>query len=358
MAEVSGSRTSEWTTFTFRGRPFLRSTLTETNPDVDEFSIAQTVASRYRVEGLFALSETSLLVRAIDLRTQRPVLLKSLRTEPIGDFLRRGEFSPEMAAELRRRRHQLQTERRLLVRLRNAGCTSVPHPNDYIYDLNPALECPPSVSLAEEHRAIVEGLVAAEPYLVMGLLAGRSLEERIHEDFPAGMPEALALAIIRPIIEAIRILQVPWRLKSGRTWHCVYQDLKPANILIDPLGRATLLDLGGCQVIVDGVPVLEGACTRGYSPPECEGPPRVLLPCADVYCIGTTLYHMLTGIDPREGLDPDGRRPVGRIDPGKLPRHCSPQLRRLIERCLAPRPSDRIADAEQVAHILSPLVTS
>jgi serine/threonine-protein kinase len=127
--------------------------------------------------------------------------------------------------------------------------------------------------------------------------------------------------------------------------------LKPANIIVSPSGRASLLDFGGCQVVIDGVPVLEGARTHGYCPPECEGagPARLLIPCADVYGLGSTLYHMLTGIDPR---DRQGRRhgKAGEpLDAADLPVRVSPALRRVVARCLAVRPSDRFADARQVA---------
>ena len=105
-------------------------------------------------------------------------------------------------------------------------------------------------------------------------VAGVSLEELLQREFPKGMEEHRALEIIAPVVQILERLHEPWRLPSGRTWHCVYQDLKPANILIDPLGRPTLLDFGGCQVVIDGVPVLEGACTAGYAPPECQGPAR------------------------------------------------------------------------------------
>ncbi|MBX6311492.1 MAG: hypothetical protein IRY99_01000 [Isosphaeraceae bacterium] len=332
-----------WEPFGHRGRPFLRGALPgPRGREALAFAVAREIAGRYRVEGLFDIGSATVLLRARDLRTGRPVLVKTTRA----DAVRLPPDLPDSSIwteEVRRLRHALQTERRLLVRLRNAGCNGIPHPNDYAYDHNPALEEPPFAG------RIDPSLVATEPYLVLPHLAGTPLDELLATQYPRGMPELRAVGLIRPIVEILAILQEPWRLRSGRTWHCVYQDLKPDNILIDPAGRPVLLDFGGCQVVVDGVPVLEGGHTPGYSPPECAGPPRVLLPCADVYSIGATLHHLLSGVDPRD------RRPSILANPGSLPGHVSPGLRDLVARCLAPRPSDRPADARQVARALDAL---
>ena len=100
--------------------------------------------------------------------------------------------------------------------------------------------------------------------------------------------------------------------------------------MVAPSGPLMLVDFGGCQVVIDGVAVLAGSCTPGYAPPECdEGPARVLLACADVFTIGSTLYHILTGIDPR------GRgKAVSPFDFGALPSPTSPACVGSSNRCL------------------------
>ncbi len=297
--------------FTRNDRSCVRIRLSDAQPPDAAFTVAQPIAGRYRVDDLFGAGTWGVLLRATDLHTRKSVLVKALRSERL-------DVPPEVpgsdkaafrAEELRRLRHGLQTERRLLVRLRNAGHNGVPHPNDYVYDENPALE---ELGLAPE-------FVAAEPYLVLQHLPGVTLEAILATEAARGLPERRALELIRPLVSILATLHEPWRHESGRTWHCIYQDFKPANILIDPLGRPTLLDFGGCQVVVDGVPVLEGGFTHGYSPPECENPQRVLLPCADVYGIGTTLYHMLSGIDPRARLLRWRGEPGGHLDLRALP---------------------------------------
>ena len=337
--------------FVHRGRSYLRTTLPDSGPEGSLLLVAQPLAGRYALGDVFAVGAVSLLLRARDLRTRHDVLVKALRVEVLRPPPDLPQPAAALAAELRRLRHALQTERRLLVRLRNAGCSAVPHPHDYVYDRNPALELPPFTA-RDGAPWVDDAVIATEPYLVLPQVPGVALDELIRAEFPAGMPEAEAIALLAPIVAALATLHEPWRLRSGRTWHCVYLDLKPANLVVDPSGRATLVDFSGCQVVVDGVPVLEGACTHGYAPPECEGPPRVLLPCADVYTIGSTLYHLLTGLDPRDLRERHPGPPGTHLDLGALPAHVSPGLRAILGRCLAPRPSDRYADARQVVAAL------
>lgn len=339
-------------TLTWRGQSFLKlSGPADLQSATEPMFVAQPVAGRYQVGGVLAWGEGSALLQAMDLHTRQRVLLKTTRV----DTLVAGPVDREtFTLELRRARHHLQMERRLLVRLHNRGCAAVPHPNDYVYDVNPALASDgPCEGRLVPRPPVDEVLVATEPYLVLEYLAGCTLEEMLTDSRFRGMPEAEAIRLLLPVLEPLAILHEPWRLASGRTWHCVYQDFKPANILIDPLGRPVLLDFGGCQVVVDGVQALQGSFTPGYAAPECADPGRVLLPCADVYSVGATLYRLLTGIEPRPRLPDQVSSPP---DLGMLPRSCSPAMRRTLERCLAPRPSERYADAGQLARALSALL--
>ena len=336
-----------WESFATDGRDFLRTTLPDAQVPGVAFIVARTVAGRYRVDRILSIGESTVLLLAEDERLRRPVVIKALRN----DVDRRGPGVVDGPAArngaLRRARHLLQTERRLLVRLRNAGCLAVPAPLDYVYDRNPVLE-----EIGQTLGGRFDPFLAAtEPYLVLPYLSGESLEAALAREFPKGMEEGEALRGFLPVVRAMELMHRPWRLQNGRTWHCIYQDLKPANLMVEPDGSLMLIDFGGCQVVVDGVPVLEGSCTPGYAPPECEGPgpARVLLACADVFTIGSTLYHMLTGIDPR------GEKGE-RFNPDSLPPKTSPGLRRLLARCLAPRPSDRLADAGRVASAIEDLL--
>jgi len=354
----AGISTPTWETFTHAGCDFLRTPLPDSPHTGSVFTVARSVAGRYRVERLLACGEATVLLQALDTRTDRPVALKALRCDSYPRGVESVADADALSDAIRRSRHILQTERRLLVRLRNAGCRAVPVPLDYVYDRNVGLETLTTpTDVGGNHAGLDPFLSATEPYLVLPFLPGETLEVAIMHRFPSGMEESQALRKILPVVRALEMLHKPWRLQNGRTWHCIYQDLKPANLMVEPDGSLTLIDLGGCQVVVDGVAVLEGSFTPGYASPEGEGqgPARVLLACADVYTIGSTLFHMLTGRDPRERIGGWRARGV-RHDPDALPAGISPGLKRLLSACLAIRPSERIADAGRVATVIEGLL--
>jgi serine/threonine protein kinase len=121
-----------------------------------------------------------------------------------------------------------------------------------------------------------------------------------------------------------------------------------------------VLDLGGCQLInaETGQKLIQGACTSGYCPPECEQPYSVLTPAADVYSVGSNLFHMLTGKNPLDllggGLASLQARSV-RLETKFLNHQTHPALKKIIETCLDPDPQKRFATMSQLLSDLNAL---
>ena len=108
----------------------------------------------------------------------------------------------------------------------------------------------------------------------------------------------------------------------------VYRDLKPANVMIDGnSGRLMLIDFGIARWINKEEKGVTAVGTMGYAPPELFS--GNVEPRSDIYSLGSTMFHLLTGADPQSN-------PLLIFDFQKnpLPRQINPLLSDQIERIL------------------------
>lgn len=334
--------------FTWMDRPFVRAVVPSGDNKGRSFTIAQPLAGRYQIVRFFASGGMGLLLEGQDLRTGGRVLVKSILNYDVMAYAQVRDREG-FANQLRLPRKTLEMERRILVLLRNAGCNAVPHPNDFVFDANPLLAGPFATEDGEPWQYDDMDMLQAEPYLLMEMVQGQSLEELLKQAPRQRLPAARVLRMMCQVAEVLRTLHERRPMKPGMTWQLIYQDLKPANLLVSAQDRVTVIDLGGCQLInvETGQKLLPGAATAGYCPPECEQPFAVLTPAADVYTMGVLLFQMLTGRGPLEFLAADLGKNQPRavqLDTDLLEGKCKPALRKLIERCLEAEPEKRIAD--------------
>lgn len=134
-------------------------------------------------------------------------------------------------------------------------------------------------------------------YYVMQYLDGSSLSEYVGNQSNGKLSENDAIKIIRQIGSALNYMHTEK--------HLCHYDVKPGNIMLDKGGKAYLIDFGisknydsnGHQV-TSTTPV---GISRGYAPLEQqEQKLSELSPQTDVYALGATLYHCLTGNEPPE----------------------------------------------------------
>ena len=334
--------------FTYAGRQFLRAEVPEGDNRGRVFTVAHSLAGRYQVLGYFASGGMGLLLQGVDVRTETRVLIKAILHYDVIPYARVRDREG-FTNQLRVPRKTLEMERRILVLLRNAGCNAVPHPNDFVFDANPHLAGPYAT---EDQTALTyddADMIGAEPYLIMEMIRGRSLADVLAGAVEHRISEARALRIMLQATEVLRILHEPVPMRSGMTWQLIYQDLKPANLILSEQDRVTVLDLGGCQLlnVETGQKLLSGACTSGYCPPECEQPYAVLTPAADVYTVGSNLFHMLTGRNPLDMVPAalaQSTPRATRLDTKLLEGKCRLPLRHHVERCLDPEPAKRFTD--------------
>ena len=155
-------------------------------------------------------------------------------------------------------------------------------------------------------------------YLVMDFIDGENLETILQkEGNPGLMPEKV-------ISWSEKILDVLEYLHSQKP-PVVYRDIKPANIMVDKEGRVFLVDFGIARIIKDDSKTLKtNIGTGGYAPLEqYQGK---ACPQSDLYALGATMHHLLSGHVPV----PFDFKPLRTIIP-ELPSHIEDVVMKALE---------------------------
>ncbi len=175
------------------------------------------------------------------------------------------------------------------------------------------------------------------PYLVMELVDGGTLKERIDQG-PMGWAEAEPIA--HRLLDAV---------EAGHRAGVVHRDIKPANVLITTDGRPLLTDFGIAVVAAEVTQNHTVSATPAYAAPEIlQGRPSDER--SDLYSLAATLYALLTGRQPY-GASTDGvltvltqiaDAPVPLVDAPGVPASAREALRQAMSK----RPDDRPASVE------------
>jgi len=197
--------------------------------------------------------------------------------------------------------------------------------------------------IPEVYGYFVEG---PDQYLVMKYIEGESLEARL-ERLKRPLAETEVIRCAQDVANALVYLH------SRKPRPVIHRDIKPANIIVDPEDRVWLVDFGlaraavssGARVMMAGGKTV-AAGTPGYTPLEqWQMQPT---PKSDIYALGATMHHLLSGRDPRDRfdtfpeLDFDILRAFSTFPPlTELRPNISPALSNLVARCLDPDPRRR-----------------
>lgn len=163
-------------------------------------------------------------------------------------------------------------------------------------------------------------------YLAMEYLEGDTLARRILRQGRLPVDEVEEVA--RKVAAALTVVHAAGLL---------HRDVKPENIYLTNDGRVVLIDFGSARAFVQGVTTRHTrVVTPGYAAPEQYASQARVGPATDIYGLGATLYHALTGSPPPPAPD----RLLGdQLVP--LPAWVSPNLRLVVERALAINADDR-----------------
>ena len=132
---------------------------------------------------------------------------------------------------------------------------------------------------------------AARFYLVMKYIAGGDLSNRLRLAQENKLDEGSVTEWAMHIADVLDYLH-------NQQPPIVYRDLKPSNIMLDALnGKAMLVDFGIARWVKKEEKGVTAVGTMGYAPPELfagNAEPR-----SDLYSLGATMFHLLTGADPQ-----------------------------------------------------------
>lgn len=173
--------------------------------------------------------------------------------------------------------------------------------------------------------------------IVMDYIEGNSLATAL-QDYGA-LPQDYVIEWAKQLCDVLGYLH------SG-TPAIIYRDMKPANIMLKPDGTITLIDFGTAREYKEKN-LADTTClgTVGYAAPEQFGGMGQTDERTDIYCLGTTLYHLVTGYNPSE--PPYEIKPIREIDSS-----LSSGLEQIILKCVQRNPEDRYQSCAELMYAL------
>jgi serine/threonine protein kinase len=181
-------------------------------------------------------------------------------------------------------------------------------------------------------------------YLVMKYISGGDLASRMRAAIGGRIDEKTVADWGMQVADVLDYLH-------SRPKPIIYRDLKPANLMIDGnTGRVMLIDFGIARWVSQQEKGVTAVGTMGYAPPELFS--GRVQPASDVYSLGATMFHLLTGSDPQDN-------PLLIFDFSKNPRprqispSISTEMEEILMKTVEYKPEDRFRTAGDLRNALA-----
>lgn len=173
--------------------------------------------------------------------------------------------------------------------------------------------------------------------IVMDYIQGNPLSKALEEY--GAQPQEYVIEWAKQLCDVLGYLHT-------RTPAIIYRDMKPSNIMLKPDGNVTLIDFGTAREYKEKN-LADTTClgTVGYAAPEQFGGMGQTDARTDIYCLGATLYHLVTGRNPTE--PPYEILPIRQVNPS-----LSSGLERIIMKCTQRNPEDRYQSCAELMYAL------
>jgi serine/threonine-protein kinase len=185
---------------------------------------------------------------------------------------------------------------------------------------------------------------AARFYLVMKYISGGDFLARLRNAPGGRIDEKTVVDWACQVADVLEYLH-------RRNPPIIYRDLKPANLMIDGnSGRVMLIDFGIARWVSVQEKGVTAVGTMGYAPPELFS--GKVEPRSDIYSLGATMFHLLTGTDPQ-----DNPLLIFDFNKNPRPRQLAPSLSNEMEailiRTVGYKPEDRFRSAAELRDALA-----